>query len=130
MRLIRYCTFLIIVLLATSMIQAQSTPKQKAEKRFTGTWLNKKSTRVLEIYIEGGYVTIMDWTKKFQKRESADVYKAFLKNGKLVMPEETEHHAPYSEIRLENNTLIYLTKITGIDKSVTWDKLIFTRTSN
>jgi len=41
------------------------------------------------------------------------------------MPEDTEFHAPYSEIMLRNNTLIYLTKPITTRKSAQWDKQVF-----
>ena len=106
----KFLAILLVLMMINGRINAQSTPKRNDEKRFAGKWQNKKSSRCLEISFEYGYATIMDWTPRFQKRESSDVYKAFLKNGKLIMPEETEHRAPYSEIRLEHNRLIYLTK--------------------
>jgi len=117
------------LLLTTGNINAQSAPKpnQTDQKRFEGLWTNKKTSRCLEIYFEYGYATIMDWTPKFQKRESADVYKALPKNGKLVMPEETEHHAPYSEIVIAHKRLIYLTKQMGTGKKPAFDKIVFTR---
>ena len=117
---------LLVLSLMNAKSHAQVTPKQTDEKRFAGRWQNKKSTRCLEISFEYGYATIMDWTPKFQKRESGDVYKAFMKNGKLVMPEETEHHAPYSEIKFENNRLIYLTMQLGTGKTSTFDTVVFT----
>ena len=118
---------LMLVLLFSGNVDAQSSANKLLEKRFAGAWVNKKSTRHLEIYFEDGYATIMDWTAKFQKRGSSDVYKAFPENGKLVMPEETEHHAPYSEIIFENNRLIYLTKVSQNGKTITWDRIVFTR---
>ena len=123
----RFLTVSIVFLLINGNSQAQSAPKQNDEKRFAGKWQNKKTSRCLEISFEYGYATILDWTPKLQKRESGDVYRAFLKNGKLIMPEETEHHAPYSEIRLENNKLIYLTKQIETGKTSTFDKIVFTR---
>ena len=120
---------LILVLLFSGTVDAQSSADNLLKKHFAGAWVNKQSTRHLEIYFEDGYVTIMDWTAKFQKRESSDVYKAFPESGKLVMPEETEHHAPYSEIIFENNRLIYLTKVSQKGKTITWDRIVFTRSS-
>jgi hypothetical protein len=120
----------LVLLLTTGNINAQSTLKQTDQRRFEGLWTNKKTSRCLEISFEYGYATILDWTPKFQKRESGDIYKASLKNGKLIMPEETDHHAPYSEIRLEDNKLIYLTKQMGKGKISTFDKIVFTRSVN
>lgn len=118
-----------ILMTANVNIRAQSKRKQ-TENRFAGTWLDKKTSRCLEISFQDGYATIIDWTSKVQKQESGDVYKAYLKNGKLIMPEDKEHHAPYSEIIANKNTLIYLTKPMTIAKNSRWDKQVFTRSPN
>lgn len=98
-------------LLAALRSQAQDpTIEKRTQKQFEGLWENKKNTRRLKISFRQGYAMITDWTDRFQKPESGDIYKAFLKNGKLIMPEETDHRAPYSEIIFKNNRLIYLTK--------------------
>ncbi|EDM37836.1 hypothetical protein PBAL39_15464 [Pedobacter sp. BAL39] len=125
---IRSIPILFALLLANQYSRAQSAPAaEHVNKRFIGTWVDKKTTRHLEISFEDGYATIMDWTSKFQKKESGDVYKAFLKDGKLVMPEDTEHHAPYSEILSQDGKLIYLTKPVGIGVGSAWDKQTFVR---
>ena len=121
--------WLIVILITGATSQAHAQQKhsiKRIEKLFTGIWINKKSTRHLEISFNDGYATITDWTSKFQKRESGDLYKASLKNGKLFMPEDTQHRAPYSEILYKNNTLIYLTKGTATAAS-RWEKQVFTR---
>ncbi|MCD0488992.1 hypothetical protein LPB86_12200 [Pedobacter sp. MC2016-14] len=129
MTYIKHIPVLIFLLLTAAPGQAQSPSTPQAEKLFKGIWVDKKTTRHLEISFENGYATIIDWTSKLQKRESGDIYKAFLRNGKLVMPEDTEFHAPYSEIISKNNTLIYLTKPIITKKTSRWDKQIFTRSS-
>lgn len=116
-----------LLLLANGNSPAQSSKPRQAEKHFAGLWVDKKTTRHLEISFKDGYATIIDWTDKFQKRESGDSYKAFLKNGKLIMPEDTEHHGAYSEIIAKDQTLVYLTKSTGAGKASTWDRQTFTR---
>lgn len=117
---------LVTLLLADINKQAQtSTSKKQTENQFEGLWINKQTTRHLEISFQDSYATITDWTAKLQNRESGDVYKAFLKKGKLIMPEETMHRAPYSEIIVKNNTLIYLSKSMGA--KLAWNKEIFTR---
>jgi len=125
---IRFLTPLIVLLLANGYTQAQSSPStEKNRQLFIGSWIDNKTTRHLEISFDDGYATIIDWTSKFQKKESGDIYKAFLKNGKLVMPEDTEHRAPYSEIISDKGKLIYLTKPIGIEMKSQWDKQIFVR---
>lgn len=125
MTYIKLIPLLIVLLLTGASSHAQSSSKQQVEKLFKGMWVDKKTTRHLEISFENGYATIIDWTSKVQKKESGDIYKAFLRNGKLVMPEDTEFHAPYSEIILKNNRLIYLTKPIINRKTSQWDKQVF-----
>jgi len=119
-----------VIMMVSASSQAQSKQQQgvkQTEKLFSGIWVDKQTTRHLEISFKNGYATITDWTSNFQKRESGDIYKATLKKGKLIMPEDTQHRAPYSEIIYKNNTLIYLTKPLAPRKTVKWDKEIFTR---
>ncbi|CDT04861.1 hypothetical protein ACR780_11015 [Sphingobacterium faecium] len=121
--------FLIVLFFykSSSCEQAPLTMMQ-IQKQYGGIWIDKKTSRCLQITFENvSYATITDWTRKYQSRESGDVYRAFVKNGRLVMPEDREHHAPYGEIEVKNNKLIYRTKPNGILKSSTWDKQIFTR---
>jgi len=130
MTYIKHIPLLIVLMLNGSSSHAQSSSKQQEEKLFKGIWVDKKTTRHLEISFENGYANIIDWTSNVQKRESGDIYKAFPKNGKLVMPEDTEFHAPYSEIILKNNRLIYLTKPISNGKTSLWDKQVFVRKSS
>jgi hypothetical protein len=101
---------------------------KQTEKIYEGVWTDKKTTRHLQISFENGqFATITDWTSKYQKKESGDVYKALIINGKLIMPEDTEHHVSYSEIIAENKILIYRTKVLGNGKALSWDKQVFSR---
>ncbi len=119
----------VIAVLISNLNYAQLSAETKvAEKLYGGIWTDKKTTRHLQIYFENDqYATITDWTAKYQKRESGDVYKAFIEKGKLIMPEDTEHHASSSEITVENKVLIYRTKVIGSGKASTWDRQVFTR---
>ncbi|ALM50469.1 hypothetical protein AMR72_17195 [Flavobacterium psychrophilum] len=123
----KYLTCAIIILLASSNADAQHPSGfNQAKKIYEGLWINKQTTRNLQIVFDNAqYATITDWTAKYQKRESGDVYKAFIKDGKLVMPEDKQHHAPYSEIIANKNTIIYKSKPLMGRKS--WDILIFTK---
>ncbi|UZJ64766.1 hypothetical protein OKW96_20940 [Sphingobacterium sp. KU25419] len=121
--------FLIVLFLykSSSYGQAPLTMLQ-IQKQYGGIWIDKKTSRCLQITFENdSYAIITDWTAKYQSRASGDVYKAFIKNARLVMPEDKEHRAPYSEITVEKNKLVYRTKPNDILKSSTWDKQIFTR---
>ncbi|RZJ82145.1 MAG: hypothetical protein EOO20_24665 [Chryseobacterium sp.] len=119
----------VIAVLISNLNYAQlSAGTKMAEKLYGGIWTDKKTTRHLQIYFDDdSYATITDWTSRYQKKESGDVYKALIENGKLIMPEDIEHHAPYSEIKVENNMLIYRTKVVGSGKASTWDRQVFTR---
>ena len=127
---IKSLIWIIVVLTTAGNSQAQSNQKQtqkQIEKLYSGTWIDKQTTRHLDISFKDGYASITDWTSKFQKRESGDIYKAYFKNGKLIMPEDTKHRAPYSEILYKSNTLIYLTKSIAPGKTPEWEKQVFTR---
>jgi len=130
MNYINHIPILIVLLLTGVFSPGQSSSKVQVEKRFKGLWVDNKTTRHLEISFGNGCATIIDWTSKAQKRESGDIYKAFLKNGKLVMPENPEFHAPYSEIISRNNTLIYLTKLSSNGNTVNWNRQVFTKSGN
>ena len=127
---IKSLIWIIVVLTTAGNSQAQSSQKQtqkQIEKLYSGPWIDKQTTRHLDISFKDGYASITDWTSKFQKRESGDIYKAHIKNGKLIMPEDTQHRAPYGEILYKSNTLIYLTKSIAPGKTPEWEKQVFTR---
>jgi len=121
--------FLIIWFLYPSNGYSQkSVTITQLQKQYGGTWIDRKTTRCLQITFDNDqFATIIDWTRKYQGREHGDVYKAYIKKDTLVMPEDKDHHAPYSEITIENNKLIYRTKFTGIQKISIWDKQVFSR---
>ncbi|MGY4382986.1 hypothetical protein ACVWYN_000005 [Pedobacter sp. UYP24] len=122
--------FIIVILMLINSAGFAQTPTEirMAKKVFTGAWVNKKTTRHLTISMEKeGYATINDWTSKYQKQESGDAYKAFIEHGKLIMPAEKEHHAPYSEMTVKNNTLTYVTKFVDFKGKIILEKLLFQR---
>lgn len=131
-RIMRHAASIPVVLfflLAGADACAQSPSElEAAEKLFGGLWVNKETTRCLQIsFGDAPHATILDWTRKFQKRESGDVYKAAIRKDRLVMEEDKEYHVPYSEIRVKNDTLIYLTKSLGTGIKTEWDRDVFTR---
>lgn len=102
-----------------------------ADKLFSGFWIDRKTTRHLLLGIEKeGYVLINDWTGKFQNRASADAYKAYIKGAKLVMPPDHEHHAPYAEMQIINNKLVYTTKYKDVKGKEVTNKQVFVKTKN
>ena len=101
---------------------------RQAKKTFEGAWGNKKEKRHLRIFVEkDGYVTINDWVSKYQKQENGDAYKALIKKEKLVMPEDAQHHAPYSELTVKNSKLIYLTRYVDLKGKINLERLIFVK---
>lgn len=107
--LLKLILFLFLFFSFTAGMAQSPGEIKRAKLLFEGAWINKKEARHLTIFIEDdGYVTINDWTGN-RKNASVDAYKAFIKNGKLIMHAETEHHAPYSEIRISGKMLIYQT---------------------
>lgn len=99
-----------------------------AKTLFEGAWINKKDRRHLTISIENdGYITINDWVGKW-KGQSVDAYKAFIRKGKLIIPADTDHHGPYSELYRIGNTMVYMTEDNFLSNKTTIEKSIFTRT--
>jgi len=122
------------VLLSLSLLlvtgASAQTPLEikKADKLFSGFWIDRRTTRHLSINIEkDGYVLINDWTSKYQKQESCDAYKAFIKGAKLIMPVDNEHHAPYAEMQILNKRLVYITKYKDIEGKQIIEKEAFVR---
>jgi hypothetical protein len=122
---------LVITLLLLAYTAPAQTVKElkQSDKIFGGPWVNKKTSRHLRIFLElkEGFFLINDWNSKEQERISGDAYKAFLRSGKLVMPAETEHRAPYSEMIVTGKQLIYITKYKGVDGKAFIEKETFVR---
>jgi len=110
---------------------AQTTLEiKKADRLFSGFWVNKKTKRHLSIGVEESeYMLINDWTGNTQETAIVDAYKAFVKGNKLVMPPNSEHHTPYSEMQIINKKLFYITKLKDIEGKSIVEKEVFTRLS-
>lgn len=98
-----------------AVIQAQTKRDNQTNIHiYEGHWINKKQKRHLTISFETdqGYFTINDWRDdKLRKIPMTDVYKAWPKDGKLIMPESTSDPlAPYAEILLVGRSILYRTK--------------------
>ena len=101
---------------------------KKADKLFSGFWIDRKTTRHLLIGVEkDGYVIINDWAGRFEDRGSADAYMAFIKGEKLIMPPDNEHHAPYAEMQITNKKLVYSTKFKDIAGKLIVEKELFVK---
>lgn len=102
----------IFILLFTFSGKSQTLKEiKKIKSLFKGSWSNTKANRHLIVSFEGNdhYATINDWTGN--DRSTADVYKAFIKDDKLVMPKESEEHrAPYCEMIISRNKLLFRCK--------------------
>lgn len=89
--------------------------------------MNKETARHLQLSFQGAQVTVLDWNGRLQKSDSGDVYRAILTNGRLVLAEDRLHHAPYSEILLEKDVLVYLTRPISEGGGKVWEREVFTR---
>lgn len=95
--------FNILVFCIASKSFAQSVLRKSS---FEGIWYNKENKRELNIRFdeECDCFTINDKSKGY----SEDVYYAYPKDKKLVMPAQDEdHHSSYCEITTAKNKLIY-----------------------
>jgi hypothetical protein len=121
--------FLLLCLLLIPGASAQTPLEVKnADKLFSGFWIDRKTTRHLSINIEkDGYVVVNDWTSKYQKQESGDAYKAYIKGEKLIMPLDNEHHAPYAEMQIVDKKLVYITKFKDVKGKLMVGKELFVR---
>ncbi|OIV43442.1 hypothetical protein [Flavobacterium johnsoniae] len=94
----------------TGDIAAQTPDLKNLVKKYDGTWFNESEKSFLTFYFEQGsdYAVVNTWTGSIDKKENIDAYKAFIKERKLILPaENSDHHAPYCEIDIENNLLVY-----------------------
>jgi len=102
--------FILCALWSISGFAQTKAEIKTAKKLFEGDWVNKKAKRHLSIFFDGeSYATINDWQGKRTRENSIiDAYKAFVHQGKLVMPEsKTDLRCPYCEIVRKDNTLLY-----------------------
>ena len=110
---IKYAALSIFIacLLTDQCTFAQTKAELKeAMKMYEGNWVNKKAKRHLTISFDTeDYATINDWHGKWsQDNNTIDAYKAFVFQGKLVMPEDkTDLRAPYCEIAKQGSVLLY-----------------------
>lgn len=108
---------------------------QEVKKKFEGEWINAKTKRHLSISFEKGfdYATINNWIEQFNSGD-VDAYKAFIKNGKLIIyAENDDHHAPYCEMEIVHQKLIFQcnSALNFKDQFLKWktpiDKTLFER---
>lgn len=97
-----------LVLLCNTVLGQTKAELKASKKMYEGFWVNKKTQRHLVIgYDDLGYAELNDWTGK-RGSTPVDAYKAWVKGGKLVMPEsKTDLRCPYCEIVKKGNALLY-----------------------
>ncbi|MGY0034869.1 hypothetical protein [Pedobacter sp. NJ-S-72] len=102
----------LFILLTVFETEAQvKTEMTAAKKAFEGTWYNKKENRYLNISFDyDDYALINDWVGRSKKSANIDAYKAFPRGGKLILPEEKEHHGAYCEMLISRKRLLYKCK--------------------
>jgi hypothetical protein len=94
----------------TGNIVSQMLNIKGLTQKFGGTWYDETQKLYLTFYFEEGYdyATVNTWTGSIDKKENIDAYKAFIKDNKLILPaENSDHHAPYCEIDIQYNLLVY-----------------------
>ncbi|WP_143102083.1 hypothetical protein [Flavobacterium phragmitis] len=102
---------IMILILSLNNCNAQSPSNIKQlSKKFGGTWYNSKEKYYLTFTFEKeyDYATVAIWKGKINNLENIDVYKAYIKRNKLILPAENDdHHGCYCEIDIEKNLLVY-----------------------
>lgn len=94
----------------TGKIIDQKPDTSELNRKYGGTWYSEDEKLYVTFYFEEGfdYATVNGWTGDLDKKENIDAYKAFIKGSKLILPaENSDHHAPYCEIDVKNNILVY-----------------------
>jgi len=125
--------FTCCLLLQTNGFAQTKAELKKAKKLFDGYWVNKKAQRHISIsFDEQDYATINDWHGKMSDdNNTVDAYKAFVKNDKLVMPEDkTDLRAPYCEIIKKGNVLLYRCRGMESDSKRFVEETVFIREKN
>jgi len=106
----------VVLAIVCTLFSSRSSGQTKAEliaskKMYEGRWINKNLKRHLSIDYDNspGYANINDWQGKLNdNNNTVDVYKAWIKNGILVMPEsKTDLRCPYCEILKKDKSLLY-----------------------
>ena len=100
---------ILFALICNHSYAQQKNQNFEFERKFEGSWYNKTTKRHISISFEKGidYATINDWIA-VPKAGEIDAYKAYIENDKLILYAENEdHHAPYCEMEIKNQKLIY-----------------------
>jgi hypothetical protein len=125
--------FICCLLLQADGFAQTKTEIKTAKKLFEGYWVNTKAHRHLLIaFDEQDYATINDWHGKMSDdNNTVDAYKAFIKDNKLVMPEDkTDLRSPYCEILKKGNVLLYRCRDMLTNSKQFTDQVWFVREKN
>lgn len=99
-----------------SQAEAQNREEfEKVKKKFEGTWYCKKENSYLQFFFEDDthlpYVTVNQWIGPWRQNSSIDAFKVFIKNDRLVFPEDRKEHLhSYCDMQIVNNKLIFRCK--------------------
>ena len=110
MRINILLTFIIFLFFHYNIIGQTKAEIEYSKKAYSGIWVHKKSKHYISFSFEDDvdYVTVNEWTGSLDRNKSKviDVYKAFIKGDKLILPAENgEHHSQYCEISISNKKL-------------------------
>jgi len=124
--------FLVVSMMLLNVPQQVNAQTKSAIRRtkalFEGEWIQKNTKRHLYIEFQPEeYFRIDDWGADTQQFRQGDIYKAFIRQEKLIMPEDKEHRAPYSELLIYNRQLIYVTKFSEGKNKTRLLKEVFTK---
>jgi len=136
MKVLNYFTFIFFIcciIFGYKGFTQKNTELKAAKKLYEGEWVNKKAKRHLTISFDtDDHATINDWHGKWsQENNTIEAYKAFLKQGKLVMPEDkTDLRSPYCEIIKKGNLLLYRCREINTKNTKFVDNIWFVRAKN
>ena len=90
----------------------QSTDEfNRSKSLFEGIWVNKTEHRYIQLTFDDsvGYVNVNDWLNhlKITKKTPIDLYKAFIQDDSLIIPEDEACNCPSCVLKIENNQLVY-----------------------
>ncbi len=109
----RYSAPIILLLttLCLTVLALDTTAQTKADiklcrQRYEGEWVNPKLKRHLRISVDNGGTALINDQTLGNEPSSVDAYYAQVVKGKLVSPEDTEHHGDYIEIRTSGKQLL------------------------
>ncbi|MDN5288096.1 MAG: hypothetical protein JWR38_4370 [Mucilaginibacter sp.] len=134
LKLLYILSFIFMTDFCFAQLRVNAKAELKTSKRiFEGSWVNKKAQRHLTISFDNqDYATINDWHGKWsQDNNTIDAYKAFVHQGKLVMPEDkTDLRCPYCEIVRKGTAILYRCREIDSNNKRFVENILFLREKN